>query len=154
LGWLPDYSIEHTPFVAKAMTFGWDSFLFTFRPQKRGALGLSPHGSRRGCKLFDCGYPGHTPVHHLRFRCSPRMCHALFRSTSLYFEDQALKDEGMKTEVPRCPYCGSNERFMPMKELENRRQICESCGHIVFPDDKAFLCPCQKCLASRFRMIA
>jgi hypothetical protein len=60
----------------------------------------------------------------------------------------------MKTELPRCPHCSSNERFMPMKVLENRRQICENCGHIIFPDDKAFLCPCQKCLESRFTTIA
>lgn len=77
------------------------------------------------------------------------MCHAPFISTSVYFED-LLKDEGMKTEVPRCPYCSSSdEKFRAMKVLENRRQICENCGHIVFPDDKAFWCPCQKCLASR-----
>ena len=60
----------------------------------------------------------------------------------------------MKTEVPRCPYCSSSEKFMPMRVLENRRQICEKCGHIVFPEDKVFLCPCQKCLASRLRIIA
>jgi len=107
-----------------------------------------------GSKVFDCGYPSHTLVHHLRFRCSPRMCHALFMSTSLYFEDQVLKDGGMQTEAARCPYCRSSEKFGAMKVLENSRQICENCGHIVFPDDKAFLCPCQKCLASRFRTIA
>ena len=25
------------------------------------------------------------------------------------------------------------------------RQIYESCGHVVFPEDQAFWCPCQKC---------
>jgi len=31
-----------------------------------------------------------------------------------------------------------------MRVLENGRQICDSCGHIVFPDDEAFWCPCQE----------
>ena len=51
-----------------------------------------------------------------------------------------------KNEVPRCPYCLSGTVFREMKVLENGRQICEKCGHIVFPRDKAFWCPCQKCL--------
>lgn len=60
----------------------------------------------------------------------------------------------MKTEVPRCPYCGSGHTFKEMRVLENGRHICENCGHIVFPDDKSFWCPCQKCLAARFETIA
>lgn len=55
-----------------------------------------------------------------------------------------------KPEVPRCPYCVSGEQFRPMRVLENGRQICENCGHIVFPEDRAFWCPCQKCLEVRF----
>ena len=78
------------------------------------------------------------------------MCHAPFMSSSLYFENRVPKDGGMKTEVPGCPYCSSGAKFRAMKVLANDRQICENCGHIVFPDDKAFWCPCQKCLASHF----
>ena len=37
-----------------------------------------------------------------------------------------------------------------MRVLENGRQIREKCGHIVFPKDKGFWCPCQKCLDVRF----
>lgn len=55
-----------------------------------------------------------------------------------------------KEEIPRCPYCATGREFRPMKVLENGRQICESCGHIVFPRDRAFWCPCEKCLAARF----
>jgi predicted RNA-binding Zn-ribbon protein involved in translation (DUF1610 family) len=33
-----------------------------------------------------------------------------------------------------------------MRVLENGRQICEECGHIVFPEDGAFKCPCPKCV--------
>jgi hypothetical protein len=53
-------------------------------------------------------------------------------------------------KVPRCPYCASGRAFKPMEVLENGRQICESCGHIVFPEDRAFWCSCQKCLEARF----
>jgi hypothetical protein len=53
-------------------------------------------------------------------------------------------------DVPRCPYCVSGIHFRPMRVLENERQICESCGHIVFLEDRAFSCPCQKCLEARF----
>ena len=55
-----------------------------------------------------------------------------------------------KNQAPRCPYCVSGNQFKAMKVLENGRQICESCGHIVFPEDRAFWCPCQKCLQARF----
>jgi hypothetical protein len=53
------------------------------------------------------------------------------------------------TDVPRCPYCILAHHFRAMKVLENGRQICEACGHIVFPEDRAFWCPCQKCLEAR-----
>jgi hypothetical protein len=43
------------------------------------------------------------------------------------------------SEVPRCPYCASGIQFRPRRILEKQRQICESCGHIVFPEDRAFL---------------
>jgi predicted RNA-binding Zn-ribbon protein involved in translation (DUF1610 family) len=36
--------------------------------------------------------------------------------------------------------------FRAMKVLPNGRQICENCGHIVFPNNMAFRCPCPKCL--------
>ena len=52
-------------------------------------------------------------------------------------------------DLPRCPYCVSNGEFRPMQILTNGREICEHCGHIVFPDDRAFWCPCQKCLEAR-----
>jgi hypothetical protein len=55
-----------------------------------------------------------------------------------------------KIRKPRCPYCVSGSHFKPMRVLGNYRQICEGCGHIVFPHDDAFLCPCQRCLAARF----
>ena len=55
-----------------------------------------------------------------------------------------------KPEVPRCPYCVAGGQFRPMRVLENGRQICENCGHIMFPEDRAFWCPCQKCLEARF----
>jgi predicted RNA-binding Zn-ribbon protein involved in translation (DUF1610 family) len=51
-----------------------------------------------------------------------------------------------KDKEPRCPYCVSEKKFRPMKVLKNGRQICESCGHIIFPHDTAFRCPCPKCL--------
>jgi hypothetical protein len=42
-------------------------------------------------------------------------------------------------KLPRCPYCVLDGQFRPMQILENGRQICENCGHIVFPNDEAFL---------------
>jgi len=35
------------------------------------------------------------------------------------------------------------------ESFENGRQICEKCGHIVFPEDGAFQCPCLKCVEVR-----
>src|SRR5438552_17977598 len=54
-----------------------------------------------------------------------------------------------ENKVARCPYCASGTEFRAMRVLENGRQICENCGHIVFPEDRAFWCPCQKCLDVR-----
>ena len=39
-----------------------------------------------------------------------------------------------------------------MQVLENGRQICEKCGHIVFPEDGAFKCPCPKCIPLPLKM--
>ncbi len=50
---------------------------------------------------------------------------------------------------PRCPYCVSETGFVLLKVLENGRQICEKCGHIAFPEDEAFQCPCLKCVEAR-----
>ena len=58
--------------------------------------------------------------------------------------------ERIRHLTTHCPYCTSHEQFKSMRVLENGRQICESCGHIVFPGDTAFRCPCQKCLAIQF----
>jgi hypothetical protein len=53
-------------------------------------------------------------------------------------------------EESRCPYCIANDKFSPMSVLSNGRLICEKCGHIVFPNDTAFRCPCAKCLEITF----
>ena len=50
----------------------------------------------------------------------------------------------------RCPYCVVDGDFHPMRLLSHDRLICEKCGHIVFPNDTAFRCPCQKCLEIHF----
>ncbi|MGA7047750.1 MAG: hypothetical protein WBY98_15930, partial [Candidatus Sulfotelmatobacter sp.] len=47
----------------------------------------------------------------------------------------------------RCPYCVVGDNLYPMKVLRNGRLICEKCGHIVFPGDGAFRCPCPRCIA-------
>jgi Zn finger protein HypA/HybF involved in hydrogenase expression len=33
-----------------------------------------------------------------------------------------------------------------MTVLSDGRLICHNCGHIVFPNDAAFRCPCPNCL--------
>jgi hypothetical protein len=53
---------------------------------------------------------------------------------------------------PRCPYCILEAEFRAMRVLENGRQICEHCGHITFPEDAAFWCPCQKCVEVHFSL--
>lgn len=58
-----------------------------------------------------------------------------------------VQDRG---EKGGCPYCIVNDAFQPMRVLSNGRLICEKCGHIVFPHDTAFRCPCQKCLEINF----
>jgi len=55
-----------------------------------------------------------------------------------------------RAKAPRCPYCVTGQKFRPMKVLPNGRQICESCGHIIFPHDSAFRCPCERCLQVHF----
>jgi len=57
---------------------------------------------------------------------------------------------GKRSREPRCPYCVLGKGFRVMKVLQNGRQICENCGHIVFPNDMAFRCPCPKCLEANF----
>lgn len=47
---------------------------------------------------------------------------------------------------PRCPYCVVDQTFLAMTILSNGRLICKNCGHIVFPNDTAFRCPCPKCI--------
>ena len=59
----------------------------------------------------------------------------------------------MRSEVPSCPYCVSGTVFREMKVLGNGRHTCEECGHIVFPGDSVFWCPCPKCLEGRFSPI-
>jgi hypothetical protein len=49
-----------------------------------------------------------------------------------------------------CPYCIVAGKFAPMTVLSDERLICENCGHIVFPNDSAFRCPCPKCLEINF----
>jgi hypothetical protein len=53
---------------------------------------------------------------------------------------------------PRCPYCIFEAEFRAMRVLENGRQICEHCGHIIFPQDRAFWCPCQRCVEVHFSL--
>ncbi|MGA2646203.1 MAG: PilZ domain-containing protein [Candidatus Sulfotelmatobacter sp.] len=59
------------------------------------------------------------------------------------------QDRDLRKEV-RCPYCVGAYTFFPMQVLSNGRLICEKCGHIVFPDDTAFRCPCTKCIEIAF----
>ena len=44
----------------------------------------------------------------------------------------------------RCPYCtdGCVFRLMIRREVDF---ICATCGHVVFPDDAEYKCPCLKC---------
>ena len=53
-------------------------------------------------------------------------------------------------EDARCPYCIQDDKFRAMNVLSNGRLICGNCGHIVFPDDSAFKCPCLKCVEINF----
>lgn len=56
----------------------------------------------------------------------------------------------MSKDEERCPYCVVDGKFRAMTVLSNGRLICSNCGHIVFPGDKAFRCPCSKCLEMNF----
>src|SRR5437879_7743108 len=59
----------------------------------------------------------------------------------------------MPTEKkPRGPYWILETQFRAMGVLENRRQICEHCGHIIFPEDQTFWCPCQRCVEVHFSL--
>jgi len=55
-------------------------------------------------------------------------------------------------QKPRCAYCIDEGAFREMRVLENGRQICEHCGHIIFPEDRAFWCPCAKCVEVHFSL--
>jgi len=59
------------------------------------------------------------------------------------FENEAKNED-------RCPYCVVDGKFPPMTLLSTGRLICKKCGHIVFSNDTAFRCPCQKCLEINF----
>jgi hypothetical protein len=59
----------------------------------------------------------------------------------------------MRTDKkPRCPYCILGAEFRVMRVLGNGRQICEHCGHIIFPQDRAFWCPRKKCVDVHFSL--
>ncbi len=47
--------------------------------------------------------------------------------------------------TPRCPYCVSFDQFMLMRALDEKSYVCEECGHVASPDNKVFLCPCNRC---------
>ena len=51
----------------------------------------------------------------------------------------------VRNRVPRCPHCVLDGQFRRMRILENGSQICESCGHIVIPNDHAF---CARALSA------
>ena len=50
----------------------------------------------------------------------------------------------------RCRIAFSMVTSIHMRLLSNGRLICENCSHIVFPNEAAFRCPCQKCLEINF----
>ena len=55
-----------------------------------------------------------------------------------------------QTKEDRCPYCVVDHQFHRMMVLTYGRLICEKCGHIAFPNDTTFRCPCAKCLEINF----
>ena len=52
----------------------------------------------------------------------------------------------MPEREPRCPYCVVEDEFYPMTPVAHGRLICQKCGHIIFPNDTAFRCPCPECI--------
>jgi ribosomal protein S27AE len=55
-----------------------------------------------------------------------------------------------KEKKVRCPYCVVDGTFQAMKVVVSGRLICGHCGHIVFPEDGAFKCPCTNCVEIGF----
>ena len=52
-------------------------------------------------------------------------------------------------EEPRCPYCVLIDHFMLLNPTGDGRFACMKCGHITFPENKAFQCLCSHCSAMR-----
>ena len=77
----------------------------------------------------------------------PRAANGMQKNGSMKKPESA---SGKKAKEARCPYCVLGLGFREMKVLANGRQICEHCGHIAFPNDTTFKCPCQKCLEVDF----
>ena len=88
---------------------------------------------------------------HACVRCQTVRWHGRLLYSHFRRENRArgLPPRMAQKEV-RCPYCVVDGKFRPMTVLPNGRLICKHCGHIVFPNDTAFMCPCSKCLEISF----
>jgi hypothetical protein len=50
-------------------------------------------------------------------------------------------------KIIRCPYCVERGQFMPMAERSGGDwSLCDSCGHLVVPQNPAFKCTCAHCV--------
>lgn len=87
-----------------------------------------------GTRLFLAGIGPSHPSLLLEIPTTSWQC-PLLHSQKEKFDYMA---SATKNEVPRCPYCVSGTGFREMTVLNNGRQICEKCGHIVFPEDRVF----------------
>src|SRR5579862_6174610 len=84
--------------------------------------------------------------------CRVLVVASLFGSELSYPEpaNTLFTPPSMKRKESRCPYCVVEDEFHPMSVVAEGRLICKKCGHIVFPNDSAFRCPCQGCLKINF----
>ncbi len=84
----------------------------------------------------------------LECAASPGSKHStdLYDLIVLMFEPRGMGALKMPEKRPRCPYCVVGGEFHLMSPLTGDRLMCQQCGHITFPGDPVFRCPCAKCL--------
>jgi hypothetical protein len=57
------------------------------------------------------------------------------------------RDGAKLSKQERCPYCIERDEFRLMFRTPRGWIACQTCGHIIIPEEPDFKCLCRKCKA-------
>jgi hypothetical protein len=53
----------------------------------------------------------------------------------------------VKANVVRCPYCVDGDNFKILTARSGGKWfLCSECGHLVMPQNPAYICKCARCV--------